>query len=70
MRWKIEAIYTKHIQNKKRSDWIDIHEDEDGDDDKDKGWPSRNLDSQKYGPYYIIERIGKVAYWVNLPTSL
>lgn len=37
MRWKIEAIYTKHIQNKKRSDWIDIHEDEDGDDDKDKG---------------------------------
>ncbi len=33
-------------------------------------WPSRKLNWQKYGPYRIIERIGKVAYRLNLPSSL
>ncbi len=32
--------------------------------------PSRKLDWQKYGPYRIIERIGKVAYRLDLPSSL
>ncbi len=32
--------------------------------------PSRKLDWQRYGPYRIIERMGKVAYRLNLPASL
>ncbi len=31
---------------------------------------SRKLDWKRYGPYCIIERIGKVAYYLNLPSSL
>ena len=32
--------------------------------------PSRKLDWQKYDPYRMTERIGKVAYCLNLPASL
>ncbi len=32
--------------------------------------PSWKLDWQRYGPYHIIERIGKVAYRFDLPASL
>ncbi len=32
--------------------------------------PSRKLDWQRYSPYRIIERIGKVAYPLDLPASL
>ncbi len=32
--------------------------------------PSRKLDWQRYSPYCIIERIGKVAYRLDLPASL
>ncbi len=32
--------------------------------------PSRKLDGQRYGPNRIIERIGKVAYRLDLPSSL
>ncbi len=32
--------------------------------------PSQKLDWQRYGPYRIIETIGKVAYRFDLPVSL
>ncbi len=32
--------------------------------------PSQKIDWQRYGPYCIIKRIGKVAYRLNLPASL
>ena len=32
--------------------------------------PSRKLDWQRYGPFRIIERIGKAAYRLKLPTEL
>ena len=32
--------------------------------------PSQKLDWQRYGPYCIIEKIGKIAYHLNLPASL
>ncbi len=32
--------------------------------------PSQKLDCQRYSPYRIIERIGKVAYRLDLPASL
>ena len=32
--------------------------------------PSQKLDWQRYGPYWIIERIKKVAYCLDLPASL
>ncbi len=32
--------------------------------------PSRKLDWQRYGPYRIIQRIKKVGYRLDLPSSL